>query len=231
MESTYSLETLSDAIQPLVGMPVTRPWQGFGSSICLELGNLSPHPRGLGDKGQASVFVEWDWRVENAPFVAFGSSQSRPRIKRGIEGLRGATVETAVVGGRVPELEVGFSNGSVLRTMVMTAGPPQWHVRLEPDIYLSAKSISEELGCEAPDRAEWEEERELWRYAAERWNRSAADTTRGKCRDCLWYVGLDGGGHLIEYGVCGSSKSPFDGRAVRESCGCPAFRFADARIN
>lgn len=224
MEAPDSIEELQEAIQTLVGMPVSLPWQGCGSAICLELGDLSPPRTGLHmEHGESSIFVEWDWRVENGAVVSFGSSEARPRIKQGIDGLRGTTVVSVSVVGKVPELEVGFSSGELLRTMVMIAGRPQWHVRLPNDRYISPDDLVAEGKHGDAIRAEWEEAHDLWRHTARRWGEPIAEPRNGRCEDCLWFVRLDGEGYLVEYGVCGSSRSPLDGRVVKCSSGCPAF--------
>ena len=58
-------------VQPLVGLTVALPWKGYGSTIFLELGQLSPleSKRQHHNKGEACISVEWDWRVENGTTV------------------------------------------------------------------------------------------------------------------------------------------------------------------
>lgn len=82
MFSHCSSTEFSDLIQPLLGLPVSRPWLGHGSAIFLELGALRESP-GLAASRldcEACISVCWDWRVEDQRRVLFGSSNSRPCI-------------------------------------------------------------------------------------------------------------------------------------------------------
>ena len=118
--------------QPLIGLNVSLPWKGYGTAIFLELGALAPEKsRGhCYNKGEACIGVEWDWRVEAAGKVLYGSSNSRPKMMAGIKGQQGSTIQSLAVGGEVPELVIQFSNGHYLRSMVMAAGNPEWTIRL-----------------------------------------------------------------------------------------------------
>lgn len=224
MNSPTTIEELHEAIQPLVGMPITRPWQGFGSAICLELGELSPPPRGCrAEVGQASILIEWDWRVEHGMEVKFGSSQARPRIQQGIATLLGTTIRSISVVGKVPELELEFSNGDWLRTMLMTDGRPQWQVKLPTGEYTSPEDLAGEEPRGAALRAELEKAAHLWQQTSKRWGARIEEPTSGRCDACRGFVRLDGDGHLIQYGLCASRQSPFDGRAVKDSGGCSFF--------
>ena len=49
-------------IAPLLGMPISHPWKGYGSAIFLELGALDEAKNN--SNGEACICVEWDWRVE-----------------------------------------------------------------------------------------------------------------------------------------------------------------------
>ena len=71
-----------------------------------------------------------------------------------------------------------------------------------------------------------EEEEKVFALAertAARWGTPLAEPTRGQCRRCAWFVFIDGEGHLLDYGVCTSSESMFDGKAVHCTSGCPAY--------
>jgi len=128
--------TLAEAnllVQPLVGLPVSMPWKGYGSAIFLELGNLvQPKRSRHHPNGEANISIEWDWRVEEGSTVKYGSSNSRPDIKCGIEGLRGVSIEEILIHGQVPELLIQFSNAQRLVSSVMVTGDPAWSIKL-PD--------------------------------------------------------------------------------------------------
>ena len=138
--------------------------------------------------------------------------------------LRRSTIAGLEVAGKVPELEVEFSSGHRLRTMVMTAGRPQWSVRLPDRRYLSADDLAPASEADEARRAEWEKSTESGKRVAARWGRPVAEPKNGRCEDCIFFTRLDGEGCLIEYGVCAWRRSPFDGRVVSTRSGCPEFR-------
>jgi hypothetical protein len=213
-------------VERLVALPVALPWKGYGSAIHLELGQLS-QVTGNGrpdSRGEACIAVEWDWRVEHHGAVLYGSSNRRYAIAQGIEGLRGARVEHVSISGTVPELAVAFSNGQCLRSMVMVTGNPQWAIKLQEDRWIHAREGRLEVG--QGERRTTEEAMQVFAVAkntAERWGRPVAQTPRGHCSLCAGFVPLDGEGHLLDYGVCIARESPFDGKVVRVTSGCPVY--------
>jgi hypothetical protein len=222
-----SVDQFDNLVRPLLGLPVSLPWQGFGSAIFLELGSLSPAEPGRrkAGRGQASIQVEWDWRVEQGARVLGGSSSSGPAIEKGIQTLKDLKVDQIQVHGQVPELVIRFSNGMVLRTMVMKSGDPEWVIRLPDKSYIHCKAgllytgSGYSRGITKSETAASDREES----ASKRWGAPTAEPVAGRCRDCRSFVRLDGHAHLLDYGVCTESRSPFDGRAVAESGGCPAF--------
>jgi len=215
----------SRLIEPLIGLPVSLPWKGYGSAIFLELGQLTPSEpkyRNHAD-GEASIAVQWDWRVEHQSSVLYGSSNSRPVVEHGLAALKGALIEHLFIAGEVPELTISFSNGHILRTMVMVTGDPEWSIKLPDGRWLRARANELLLGDGAAILSE--EEQRAFAFAddtAARWGVPLANPASGQCRQCDHFVWLDGNGHMLDYGVCTSSASPFDGRAVKCTSGCPA---------
>ena len=45
----------------------------------------------------------------------------------------------------------------------------------------------------------------------------------GECVDCKYYAPIDGNGHLLDYGVCSSNLSAYDGRVVNFRSGCQKY--------
>jgi hypothetical protein len=223
----FSIEEFHLLVQPLVGLPVSLPWKGYGSSIFLALGTLLPldiSRRRLHQKGEACIAVEWDWRMESGAKVLFGSSNSRPQMDSGIAALQGATVQSLSVFGAVPELVVQFSNSDSLRTMVMTSGDPEWSVKLPDRRWIYARAGRINIGSGTTSLKE--EEKAAFASAertALRWGIPAAQPKGGACRDCTSFVRVDGDSHLLDYGVCIADAGPFDGRAVNLDSGCPSF--------
>jgi hypothetical protein len=223
----FPIEEFHSLVQPLVGLPVSLPWKGYGSAIFLELGTLLPldsSGRQRHQKGEACIAVEWDWRIEAGAKVLFGSSNSRPKIKSGIAAFQGVTVQNLSVFGAVPELVVEFSNGYSLRTMVMTTGDPEWSVKLPDRRWIYARDGRINIGSGTSGLTE--EEKAAFALAertALRWGIPAAQPKGGPCRDCTSFVRVDGDGHLLDYGICIADAGPFDGRSVNLDSGCPSF--------
>lgn len=222
----YPTDEFRRLVQPLIGLPVSLPWKGYGSAIFLELGVLAPlaSPRQNHNMGEAGITVYWDWRVEFETKILFGSSDSGPQITKGISHLQGEKVESLAVEGQVPELVVGFSMGLRLRSMRMGCDHPQWAIRLPDGNYVGARNGqlyvgkgTEEISQEKADAYD------LADRTVKRWGVAISEPKKGYCRDCNSFVRIDGHGAFLDYGVCISESSPFDGRAVNALSGCPSF--------
>jgi hypothetical protein len=217
-------------IAGLEGLPISLPWNGAGSAIFLELGQITPPTGRLRyGRGEACIAVEWDWRVEYGATVLYGSSDRGPKIAAGIAELQNKTIAHLVIEGAVPELTIVFSNGHVLRTMALLEGDPQWWIRLQSGEALHARRGRLLVGNFKYEMTEAERASfDAAEAAATRWGRPALLPAEGKCSECRWFVWLDGDGHLLDYGSCISSEGPFDGRAVRCDSGCRAFAIRKA---
>jgi hypothetical protein len=231
MATMLSEQEFQECVRVLQGLEVSLVWKGYGSAIFLELGPLSPprQPRGRHEQGEACLCVEWDWRVENASSILFGSSDTRPEIADGIRGLQGSRIDDIAAVGAVPEVVVLFSNEQRLRSMAMTIGDPQWGIRLPSGSWLSAKKGALWLDAKtegSPD--EYAKEIKMAEDARGRWGVPTAEPVSGKCDACDWFRRLDGDFALLDYGVCIAEKSPFDGRVVERFSGCPVFSAPDA---
>jgi hypothetical protein len=230
------IEDFQKLVQPIIGMVVSLPWKGFGTAVFFELGQLAEIETELGwrqhKNGEASIGVQWDWRVERGYEVLFGSSNSRPEMEEGILTLQDTTIEKISVAGHVPEIEVLFSNGDCLRSMVMVSGEPEWSITL-PDgnlVFPSCGLLSVGQGEDTTIYTKEEEEVfALAKRTASRWGVPIVEPKLGRCKDCVWFLRIDGYGHLLDYGVCIAENSPFDGRIVMVNSGCPIFS-ADEEI-
>jgi hypothetical protein len=112
----------------------------------LELGRLARaptptrpevHGRPLAPKGEAGVMIEWSWRVERARSIEVGSWSSDRQIDAGIARLAGPEIVHLRVVGRIPELEISFSDGRWLHSFMTAEGQPSWTVFLQDGSWLS----------------------------------------------------------------------------------------------
>lgn len=225
----FSTESFPTLVQSLLGLTVSRPWKGYGSTLFLELGQLKPTESLRGrtfEVGEASVWIEWDWRVERDVSILYGSSDTQPNIERNICGLAGLVVESISIAGKVPELTVNFNKGLSLRSMAMTTGDAQWIIRLQDGRYIETRAGELLVGDGKDIDCATEDEQQAFALAervAQRWGTPIEEPKLGNCRDCVNYVRINGEGHLLDYGVCISSESPFDGKVVDCNSGCPVF--------
>jgi hypothetical protein len=224
-ETELSLEEFQAVVQPLVGLPVSLPWKGYGSTIFLELGELAPlGPRQRHNRGQACIHIDWDWRVEAEAAILYGSSNSGPKIAAGIDCLRDTTLQSLSIIGHVPELAIRFSNGHRLRSMAMRTGDPEWSIRLTDGRWVCPRGGRLLVGeggstVTAERRAAFA----LAERAASRWGIPVVEPKGGFCMNCSSFVRLDGNGHMLDYGVCLADAGPFDGQIVNCRSGCQVF--------
>jgi len=221
-------EEIRSLLQSLIGITVSLPRKSYGSAISLELGRLTSIPsKGwyVREKGEACIWIQWDWRVEEGDRVLFGSSNSGPEIASGLNSLRDTQIQSIDVLGDVPELVVRFSNGQCLRSMVMRTGDPMWHVKLRDTrlIFVQDGAVCFYDDTSDTEQDKGEEPFVLEERTAARWGVPKAEPNPGRCANCAWFVRVDGNADLLDYGVCLSSASPFDGRAVNVASGCPEF--------
>lgn len=221
-----TLPEANEVIQPLIRLPISLAWKGYGSAIFLELGELTPSRKPtLHASGEACIHVEWDWRVEDGPTVDYGSSNSGADIVRGLEGLQGTSIEAITIRGQVPELLIRFSNSRRLVSAAMTTGDPQWAIRMPDANWMAVEAGVILVGHDSAVQSS-PEEREAIAHAertANRWGTPAAEPSIGRCADCNWFVSIDGQFALLDFGVCTCSASPFDGRVVNVASGCGEF--------
>jgi hypothetical protein len=116
----------------LTGLPLSHLWNGVGSALFLEFGALRPRKRRDGSPadptGEMTVMIEWSWRIEGKRSIICGSWSEEDKWERGFSVLRGQTVTSTTLFGRLPEIDIGFSNGAHCLSFMTAEGHPQWAV-------------------------------------------------------------------------------------------------------
>lgn len=227
MKTTITIAEFRQRAATLIGMPVSKPWKGYGSTIFLDLGLLRAAPDGKTEKAEACISIDWDWRLENDRKVICGSSNSGPKISACLAAIERLTISGVALEGSPHELVVTFSNGVRLRSMAMVSGHPQWLIKLPGDYWVSCEegSLVSSNGTDADGMTP--DEQAVCDHAqvtAERWGMPAKEPKAGVCMDCLFHVRLDGNFALLDYGVCSAVDSSLDGRVTNMKSGCPEFR-------
>ena len=133
MQEWISRTQFHDLTRPLIGLPVSRTWRGYGSTIFFELGKLKTTERkrkdgttSLYSRGQASVMLEWSWRVERPQSVLFGSDSENRRIAYQLNKLQGLTVLDVTTEGRLPELVLQLSSGHWVHSFTTVESQQEW---------------------------------------------------------------------------------------------------------
>jgi hypothetical protein len=147
-QSVISAEEFQGLVHPLIGLPVSRVWRGAGSAIFLEIGKLFKETWRYPKKkrkttsivGQFGVMIEWTWRVERPKSILFGSWSTDRMIDNRLPKLRGHTVTSIEIKGRLPELVIQLSGGFWVHSFATAEGQPTWCVFLDnvhsPSSYL-----------------------------------------------------------------------------------------------
>jgi hypothetical protein len=115
---------------PLIGQPVTRVWQGHGTTLFLEFGRLISEFRRdgtmTGEIGAFTLMIDWSWRIEKGAAIMFGSGSADEKWPAGFEMLRDTIVIRASLFGRSPEIDLELSNGLHVVSFSTIDGDPQW---------------------------------------------------------------------------------------------------------
>lgn len=133
-----SRATFGELVKPLLGRKVTRVWTGHLATVFLELGRLRRYRRGKVEslKGQASVMIEWEWRVESQRAIRFGAASSTRRMESQLQTLVGRRVLGMTTRGRLPELSVELSGGLWMNSFALAERQPSWAVFLTDGSWL-----------------------------------------------------------------------------------------------
>lgn len=127
-------------VAPLIGLSVNWPWRGYGSAIFLELGVLRrvlrKSGRGHRIDGEARIGIEWDWRVENACWIEFGSTSYDIELDAGLKTHQRRRIEAITIRGRVPEITIAFDDNRLLQSFMTNPGRPMWCVYLPDGSYI-----------------------------------------------------------------------------------------------
>ena len=140
IKSPLSADEFHTLTRPLIGLPISRPWRGFGSALILELGALTHvYPRTVHPRAEAGIMIEWSWRVERRSSIQFGSWSTERKINLGIPRLQARAVEEVSLVGRLPEISVRLSGALWLHSFMTAGGQPDWTLFLPDSTWLTAR--------------------------------------------------------------------------------------------
>ena len=119
---------------PLIGLPVSHIWNGYGSAIFLEFGSLTPSMRRRKDgsagnpQGEFTLMIEWSWRIEGKRHIWGGSWSEAQQWAKLLPQLKDASVTSISLIGRLPEIAIALSNGLHLVSFMTAQGDPEWAI-------------------------------------------------------------------------------------------------------
>jgi hypothetical protein len=132
-----SFEGFEQFTKSLIGLPVSRVWQGYGSAIFLEFGVLHSTRKRDGQpgspRGEWSLMIEWSWRIEGKRRIWCGSWSDGERWPRAFARLQNGAVESVSLFGRLKELDLSLTNGLHLLSMMTAEGDPTWALMKRED--------------------------------------------------------------------------------------------------
>ena len=128
------------------GMKAARVWQsGVGTGVLLELGRLQKRAlltrKGFCLKGQITLMVHSEWRVERPRSIMVGSLSPQRHVDRQLPSLVGLRVSELAVDPDWKELRLDFSDGRRFRTFEGRYRQPQWTALMHDDSLLSLADV------------------------------------------------------------------------------------------
>lgn len=228
-----TIDEFNRLVKPIIGMPISLAWKGYGSALFLEIGQLHE----IGDRrqnvpdGEISISPNFEWRIEQKNRVVCGSSSKLSFIEEKIKVLNGLEISEICVEDDTRELKIKLANGMIVRSVKLTKGDPEWTIRYFDANYISV--INGELFYQNDNDPPHEVDVELearekeiisrTRETYDRWSALTLAPKRGECSDCKFQLRIDSGYFISDFRVCSNEYSAFDGKAVLGSSGCPSF--------
>jgi hypothetical protein len=134
------IEEFEDFTEPLIGLPVSHVWQGYGSALFFEFGQLTPRVRRDGSQGnpsgEMSLFIQEGWRIEGKRRIWCGSWSEKERLAKVLKPVQGLSVTSIAMFGRLGEIDLCLSNGLHILSFKTTEGDPDWSLENRQHIYL-----------------------------------------------------------------------------------------------
>lgn len=129
---TTDIELFQEFTRPMIGLPLSHVWFGYGSSVFLEFGKLSHDHQQRDDgtegypQGEFRVMITWGWRLEGRKYILCGCWSDEEKWQPSFDTLAGTTLAGAAMFAQLPELELTFSNGMRCLSFMIDKGHPQW---------------------------------------------------------------------------------------------------------
>lgn len=130
-----TIEEALNFTSPYIGKEISRVWQGHGSAIFLEVGELTEN------KGELTIMIEWSWRVEKGNKISFGSWSDESEFSQLLKSLKGLTLRNISFQSRLPEVVVELSNDIWVCSFSTVEGDPEWALITPNKTMLSSNGV------------------------------------------------------------------------------------------
>jgi len=121
-------------------MSVSYAWRGHGSAIFIELGKLDFTKRKNHPKGEFSIMLDCEWRIENTKSIECGSFCEAEAIENALLSLVGDNVTHIETFGTQKELVVVLQSGKNILSFTSDIGNPEWCMFLPNNKVLVSKN-------------------------------------------------------------------------------------------
>ncbi len=131
MATCYDKLTVADCNDILLvckGLKISHVWRSIGPCVFIEIGRLSKERRAKNPRGQVSVRVAAQWRLERTRSIQVGSGFSDPRINNRLRTLVGTAIESIKLTDRLPEIDIDLEDGRRFVTFTNWNSQPQWSI-------------------------------------------------------------------------------------------------------
>jgi len=108
-----------------VGRKISHVWRGAGTSVFIELGELTQEER-ANPKGEFSFSIEWSWRIEDRNSILLGSFSEDEEISKAIGILMGKKLINAEFFGRLKEIQLQLEGDIWFSSFATIDGNPEW---------------------------------------------------------------------------------------------------------
>lgn len=130
-EMAISQTQFHELVKPLIGLQVARVHEGYYQTVIFHLGQLSEKRYRNGKtilEGEASLMIEWNWRVERGSAIWFSSFSCLTKREQGLASLAGKPIVGITVEGRLPELSIQLTGDIWLKSFCLSEDQPQWTI-------------------------------------------------------------------------------------------------------
>ena len=125
MDKILTPSDANEFIRNFENQTISHVWRGYGTAIFLEIGVLDFNS-GNNPKGEATIFVEWSWRIEDRNNILLGSFSENEDIGKAIDILKNKKILKVEFFGRLKEIQLQLEGDIWFSSFSTVEGSPEW---------------------------------------------------------------------------------------------------------